>query len=154
MKKQIIAVLIILLTGFSTSTFAFEHHRGNLEDIVWQREVLYWDLLQDLNLEDYMELWHPNFRGWPSYASEPADKDAIEAATAYSFSTAMPGTFVYELTKYDVNILRNTVTTFYTFTYSYQTLDGEEVSVSGRIIHTWMRFQGKWVIVNGMSGPN
>ena len=152
MKRFVAAALFsILLTATFSSLYAESPAFSKAQDEVWQREVLYWKLLNDGDIDGYMALWHPDFEGWPSYAKVPGDKDLIRKSTGAGMKIRNPGTVEYQLTPYSVNFVGDTASTFYRFVYQFTTKKGALVVGGGRIIHTWMKKDGKWVIVSGMS---
>jgi ketosteroid isomerase-like protein len=153
-KLSLITISIfLLLTGIASSSFAFNDFGSRIEEAVWQREVQYWEAVQNHDLEGYMAFWHPDFMGWPQLTETPVGIVGIRYIMAGLMSIAQPGTVQFELDRKEVHKLRSTVTTFYTVRYSYITWDGNEVVGNERYLHTWMRYKGDWVIINGKSGP-
>jgi ketosteroid isomerase-like protein len=69
------------------------------------------------------------------------------------FAFIRAGTFDYELHPLSVTVLDDVAVTFYTVHTIYRAADGTESSGDSRLTHTWLRTDGSWRIVGGMSAP-
>lgn len=121
------------------------------EKEVWKMEEKYWSLVKDLDLEGYLELWHPEFVGWPIGNEEPAKREDIRSVVEDLFTQTEKGSFVIELTPHSSKSYGDVVVVFYRCKASYKDVEGNEHSISNRFTHTWMKHDGKWTIIAGMN---
>ena len=171
MKRSMLAFSLLLgvavLLSLSTNTTAFGYLVGNSEFViaippcvqewseiekeVWKMEEKYWRLVKNLDLEGYLELWHPEFVGWPISSEEPAKYGDVLPVVEALFTQTEKGSFVVELTPYSSKQYGDVVVVFYRCKASYKDLEGNEHSILNRFTHTWMKHDGKWTIIAGMN---
>ncbi|MDP2478893.1 MAG: nuclear transport factor 2 family protein [Candidatus Palauibacterales bacterium] len=118
---------------------------------VWERETTYWRLWKAADVEGFMALWDPHLADWPHATSEPVDHAALLAMVQKQFEFIRAGDFDYELHPLSVTVVGDVAVTFYTVHTTYRTADGTESSGDSRLTHTWLRADGTWRIVGGMS---
>ena len=118
---------------------------------VWNMEEAYWEYLKKGDLEGYMTLWHPDFIGWPRAYGQPVHRDSLWILIKSIMDNSKPGSLSYELKPYAVNVFGNIAIVFYTHSSEYENLDGEEIQLTERITHTWMKHEGRWKIISGIS---
>lgn len=171
MKRLILSfsllVFLVVCLVFAPSTTACEYENGIPEFIVisptsaqewseiekeaWKMEEKYWSLIKNLDLEGYLELWHPEFVGWPIGNEEPAKREDVRSVVEDLFTQTEKGSFVIELTPYSVKSYGDVVVVFYRCKASYKDIEGNEHSIFNRFTHTWMKHEGKWTIIAGMN---
>jgi ketosteroid isomerase-like protein len=120
---------------------------------VWDRETTYWRLWKAADVEGFMALWDPRLADWPHATSEPVDRAALRQMVEKQFEFIRAGTFDYELHPLSVTVVGDVAVTFYTVHTTYRSAGGAESSGDSRLTHTWLRTDGTWRIVGGMSAP-
>jgi ketosteroid isomerase-like protein len=158
------AVAFLLL---SPNTSAIENNSENFEFViaippsiqewsetekeVWKMEEKYWSLVKNLDLENYLNLWHPDFVGWPKGNEEPAKHEDVRSVVEDLFTQTEKGSFVIELAPYSSKQYGDVVVVFYRCKASYKDIGGNGHSILNRFTHTWMKHEGKWTIIAGMN---
>ncbi len=120
-----------------------------LQAEVWRMEETYWERLRSRDIEGYMELWHPDYVGWPRSNAVPIGTTEIRALIERS--RLRPER--YDLTPRAIRLFGDVAIVHYTYRYASIDAEGAEVESSGRITHTWQRDGGVWRIIGGMSAP-
>lgn len=115
-------------------------------DEVWAGEEAYWKYVKAHDNEGFRSLWAEDFVGWPIVQEHPIHKSDITLT-----SGALGETVDYRLQRENVDMHGSTGITFYRAVVRRKRPDGSEVTVTSRFTHTWMRQNGKWMIVGGMS---
>jgi ketosteroid isomerase-like protein len=171
MKRLNSSFLLLIIAAvflvIAPSTSGFESENGNSEFVlavpysaqewsedeieVWKMEEKYWSLVKNLDLESYMELWHPEFVGWPKANEEPAKYEDVRSVVEDLFTQTEKGSFVIELTPHSSKSYGDVVVVFYRCKASYKDIEGSEYSILNRFTHTWMKHKGKWTIIAGMN---
>lgn len=171
MKRLILSfwilVILVVCLVLSPSTVACEYEDGISESIliaptsaqewsesekeVWKMEEKYWSLVKNLDLEGYLELWHPEFVGWPKSTEEPARNEDVRSVVEDMFTQSEKGSFVIELTPHSVKSYGDVVIVFYRCKASYKDIEGNEYSIFDRFTHAWMKYNEKWTIIAGMN---
>jgi len=153
MKKIPIILLVAIL--LSTSVFSriqtIDQELSDEEMEVWNMEKAYWEYVKNRDLDGYMTLWHPNFMGWPSIWKRPSNRESLSRLVSVWFASINPGSISVELIRYSVKIYGNVAIVYYLCNRSSENLQGVKESTSSRYIHTWMKQDGKWKIIGGMS---
>lgn len=121
------------------------------EKEVWKMEEKYWSLVKNLDLDGYLELWHPEFVGWPKDNKVPASYEDVRTVVEDLFTRSEKGSFVIELTPHSVKSYGDVVIVFYRCKASYKDIEGNEHIFSNRFTHTWMKNKEKWTIIAGMN---
>ena len=171
MKRLILSfsllIILVVCLVLSPSTVACDYENGISELIliapniaqewtesekeVWKMEETYWSRVKNLDLDGYLELWHPEFVGWPKDNEEPAGYEDVRSVVEDLFTQSEKGSFVIELTPHSVKSYGDVVIVFYRCKASYKDMEGGEHSISNRFTHTWMKHEEKWVIIAGMN---
>jgi ketosteroid isomerase-like protein len=122
------------------------------EEEVWKLEEAYWRYVKALDLNGYRTLWHENFVGWPSVEKTPVGKAKI--GNWITSATDKGQTLRnYELRRQAVRAFGDVVVAHYLVTRVWADKSGkaEGEGLWFRITHTWMKVNGKWLIITGMS---
>jgi len=139
--------------AFLLSPTLFASDRSADEEKLWSLEQNYWHFVQSNDLQDYLELWHPQFLGWPSASPEPLRKDHIPDWIAAHTSKG-ESLKSYNVERLVVQVVDNVATTTYRVRMIWADKNGNEQPGTIRVIHTWLRdAHGSWEIVSGMSAP-
>jgi ketosteroid isomerase-like protein len=130
---------------------AFEQDLSTAEKEVWSMEETYWNYVANRDLKGYMTLWHEDFVGWPRGLKQPADKDRLIRGAKSWFGSIKPESLTFELTPHSVRIYGDVTIVHYLCSATWKDLKGNERSINDRMTHTWMKQDGKWKIIGGMS---
>lgn len=146
---RIASVLFILLAAIYVAAPARAQQSDN-EKAVWKLETTYWEDVKALDLDNYKNLWHENFVGWPYSNSRPARKDHM--TDWIKAHTDKGATMVwYELEPADSVTTENLVVTEYWLTSLWADKAGHGEPVTQRVTHTWIKTAQGWQIISGMS---
>ena len=123
----------------------------NVETQIWNLEKAYWEYVKTNDLEKYRALWHERFLGWPSSSSSPVRKDHI---TDWITKNTSKGVKLqsYEIDQVDMQVTGDNAATHYRIKMTWSGPKADETE-TGRIHHTWLRSNGTWQILAGMSAP-
>lgn len=121
------------------------------EKEVWQLEEDYWKFAQAYDLQSYRTLWHEEFVGWPRSEAVPVGKSGIGGWLERRRSTGH--TLRYKLERRAVRQIEGAVVVHYVVVMEWVAKDGKAESESSRITHTWVKVDGRWKIITGMSAP-
>jgi ketosteroid isomerase-like protein len=120
---------------------------------VWQLEKAYWEYVKADDLEKYRALWHKNFVGWPFVSPVPVRKDHI---TDWITASTSKGITLqsYSIEQLAIQVTADIALDYYRISATWANGAGAEVRTDRlRITHTWIRTQGTWQIIGGMSSP-
>jgi ketosteroid isomerase-like protein len=120
---------------------------------VWNLEKAYWEYVKTNDLEKYRALWHEDFLGWPFVSSAPVRKDHI---TDWITANTSKGVKLqsYSIEQLAIQVTGDVAINHYRIKADWATSEGVEVRKDTlRITHTWIRTQGTWQILGGMSAP-
>jgi ketosteroid isomerase-like protein len=144
LSQAFFAVVLVLcaLTSFAQQSAD--------EKSVWDLEHTYWEDVKALDLKSYLELWHPNFVGWPSVSPQPVHKDHI---TDWMTAISSRGLHLksYKLEPSASQAMGNIVVNYYWITMVWADKDGHGDPQTLRVTHTWLKDDQGWRIVGGMS---
>jgi len=131
----------------------FAQHVENNQARVWNLEKAYWEYVKANDLEKYRALWHEDFLGWPLVSSTPIRKDHI---TDWITSNAARGLKLasYSIEQLAIQVSGPVAINHYRVKLNWATSGGAEARTDAlRITHTWIRTNGTWQIIGGMSAP-
>ncbi|MGB7624602.1 MAG: hypothetical protein WBN92_19820, partial [Terriglobia bacterium] len=69
-----LAVLFAVWVLVFAANTAMAQQQSPEEQAAWKLEQAYWEYVKSVDLEQYRNLWHPGFVGWPSSSPEPVRK--------------------------------------------------------------------------------
>ena len=144
--KAIAILLLLASTGFGQGSA-----RDQLQ--IWNSEKAYWEYVKGNELEKYRALWHENFVGWPFVSPAPVRKDHI---TDWISANTSKGITLqsYSIEQLAIQVTDNIAINYYRIKATWANGEGAEVRTHRlRITHTWIRTQGTWQIIGGMSSP-
>jgi ketosteroid isomerase-like protein len=143
-KRASIAIVIVLCAWTAFAQQSAE------EQAVWKLEHSYWDDVKALDLNSYLELWHPNFVGWPSVSAQPQRKDHItDWITAYTAKGLHLKSYTLEPDASQMT--GNVIVVHYWLTPLWTDKNDSGEPYTLRITHTWIRTEKGWKIIGGMS---
>ena len=132
---------------------AFAQNSAKDETQVWQLEKAYWEYVKANDLEKYRALWKENFLGWPFVSSAPVRKDHI---TEWITANTSKGIKLqsYSIEQLAIQITGDIALDDYRINATWADSEGAETRTDKfRITHTWIRTNGTWQIIGGMSTP-
>jgi len=121
------------------------------EDEVWQMEEAYWRYVQAGDVESYLDLWHPDFVGWPCGLVRPTGK-----ANVGSMVRAVRGQeyrLIVDLHREAVQRFGEIAIVHYSAATIRRYANGEARTSLFKLTHTWKRMESQWQIIGGMCGP-
>ena len=128
--------------------------RARTEAQIWNLEKAYWEYVKANDLQNYRALWHDDFVGWPFVSPAPVRKDHI---TDWITNNTSKGLKLqsYSIEQLAVRVTGDVAIDHYRIKANWARDDPGEVmrTDSMRITHTWIRTNGTWQILGGMSAP-
>jgi hypothetical protein len=128
--------------------------RARTEAQIWNLEKEYWEYVKTNDLEKYRALWHNDFVGWPLVSEAPVRKDHI---TDWITNNASKGLRLqsYAIEQLAIQVTRDIAVNHYRIKANWAENHTAEVVRTDalRITHTWIRTNGTWQILGGMSAP-
>ena len=148
MLKTISFLLAVTMTGALIASPA------RTEEQIWNLEKSYWEYVKANDLQKYRALWHDDFVGWPFVSEAPVQKDHI---TDWITNNTSKGLKLqsYSIEQLAVRVTGDIAIDHYRIKINWASSDtGEVVRTDAmRITHTWIRTNGAWQILGGMSAP-
>lgn len=153
MKRTVVSLFVLGLACLILAgpTAAQSKKMSPAEKEVWQLEEKYWEFAQAYDLQSYRALWHENFVGWPRSEATPVGKSKIGGWLERRKNAGQ--TLRYKLRPEAVRQIEGAVAAHYMVTIEWVARDGKIESEDSRITHTWMKVDGTWKIITGMSAP-
>ena len=111
-------------------------------------EEAYWRYVKAQDTKSYLALWAEDFAGWPIMDWHPIRKTDIVAFVAKGGLSQVTS---YELHRESVDVHGAAAIAFYRAKMSRREVNGKELITTFRMTHTWMKHDGAWKIVGGMS---
>jgi len=152
MKRAILPLLILLA---ATASAAQESGVGGIqtpqqpEETIWALEELYSAYHRDANHDGVLSIWHDQFLGWPDPEPQPANKEQGARYLRREFPT--PASLTFHIQREGIRILGDVVINYYTLHTLSKDEDGREQRRSVRVTHTWIKEEGQWRLLGGMS---
>ena len=146
-------MLRIISLFLALAATPFPQNSAKDQTQVWQLEKSYWEYVKANDLEKYRALWNDNFLGWPFVSSAPVHKDHI---TDWITTNTSKGIKLqsYSIEPLAIQVTGDVAIDHYRIKVTWANADGSEAKTeSDRITHTWIRTNGTWQILGGMSAP-
>jgi ketosteroid isomerase-like protein len=149
------AVILTAIVCLGASPVLAEEANPSKEDAqIWNSEKAYWEYVKANDLEKYRALWHDDFVGWPSVSPNPLGKSHI---TDWITNQTAKGLKVqsYSIEPLVVRVTGDVAIDHYRVKITWAKGDTAETAgpETTRITHTWIRVDGGWRILGGMSAP-
>lgn len=137
---------LMILTNFIASA----QTKKQMANEVWQRETLYWQLVEKNDTTAYKTLWHKDFIGYAG--NDIVNKNHIAAWITDLFKEK-DIKYTADIHKKAVNVVDHIVMTFYDeYDVFTNTKTGSITKELFKITHTWKKFGSTWLIIGGMDG--
>jgi ketosteroid isomerase-like protein len=146
-----ICALALLFVALSAAAPARAQQSDN-EKAVWKLETTYWERVKALDLDNYKNLWHENFVGWPYVSSQPVRKDQITDWIA-NYTNKGSRLQWFSLQQAASQSTGDIVVTHYWLTSFWADTAGHGEPATMRVTHTWIKTDRGWKIISGMSAP-
>jgi ketosteroid isomerase-like protein len=142
---------ISILLALTAAAFAQDSAKDEAQ--VWNLEKAYLEYVKANDLEKYRALWHEDFLGWPYVSSVPTGKDHI---TDWITANTSKGAKLqsYSIKQLALRVTGDIAINHYRIKANWATSETTKVRTDAlRITHTWIRTNGTWQILGGMSAP-
>lgn len=127
----------------SFQVFAKEWTAKQIE--ILNMEEKYWgSIIKEPNIETYKNLLHGNMSAWPAFHKSPKGK--LETANFVNYLIDNDLYNSYKIAPKDITIYSNIAIIFYDLEG-----EGKERSDNSRVIHIWIKENGDWHMIGGMS---
>lgn len=140
---------VLILVGTAQVSLPATQSRSQDEQTIWTLEESYFAHYAKGETEALEGLWHADFTGWPSKSPEPVKKSGASQSVRDFLATAQIVSF--DLRPMAIAIRGDVAITHYFLDLRLEDPDGRIVESSVRITHTWLREDGKWKVLGGMS---
>ena len=142
---------ISILLALTAVAFAQDSVRDEIQ--VWNLEKAYWEYVKANDLERYRALWHQDFVGWPNSSSTPLRKDHITDWITRNTSRGVK-LQSHAIEQLAIQLTGDVAINHYRVKMVWSGPGPTESNTEViRITHTWLRGQGSWQIIGGMSAP-
>lgn len=143
-----ILALLFVIVPLSLATGAVLW-RNTVAEKIWKLEEDYFTQLYKANYADVLALVHPQFLGWPGNLSRPIGKE--ESAAFMKTLIPQPTQCAIRIERAGLQQSGDTALTQYTLHVDCPDACGIVKTHSSRITHTWIRQNGQWKLLGGMS---
>lgn len=142
--------LLLLAFAMNISTAQADTEDGRqMQNQIWALEEAYVTSFRDADHARVIPMWHDRFLGWPPLEPLPADKAAI--VRYLRKHTFKPATWTFEIEKAAIQIHANIAVTHFILHRMIHPDSGFQRRSSSRVTHTWIKENGEWKILAGMS---
>jgi len=117
---------------------------------VWQTVEASWVAETEVGISWYDEFVHPDFKGWSMTRPYPMDLDTARRWSRYGRETSK--TLIFSLHPMAIVIQGNTAVAFYYVSAGDEDEKGERETTHSREVDTFVRENGKWMILSWMTG--
>ncbi len=119
------------------------------EQELWNLEKTYMTLLQEGNIKGLSEFWHQDFIGWPSHSSRPVDRNEGIVSLEALLVNMKSSSFTFH--PQAIQIAGEVAIVHYEVEFEVENTEGEKKEDSYRVTHTWLKDNGNWRNLGGMS---
>ena len=128
---------------FTGDRKTFEQQWSTEQKEILKMEVAHWDFLKAGDLKGYMELMHKDVMAWPSSEPKPVGREGIEKGTItwYKFVRS------YDLKPQAIIIFDKFAVIYYRISWTAP----DNRTFPARVGHIWMKQDGKWQMIGGLS---
>ncbi len=119
------------------------------EEAIWALEEAYFTRLYQANYEAMLALVHERFLGWPQGVAHPLDKEA--SARFMRQLAPAPTACTIRIDREGLSRAGDVALTQYLLHVDNATTGAVSAARATRITHTWVRENGAWRLLGGMS---
>ena len=120
-----------------------------VESELWQRERAYHRQLQEEDLVALADFWHHQGVAWPSHAAEPLATSAGRMSLSKLLESVRIVSF--DIRPLMIRVIGEVAVVHYRLDWEIEDADGSRSTACYRITHTWLKENGQWRILTGMS---
>ena len=151
MRRAMVLSLMALpvVVGVAFAQTSTTRRQSQDEQTLWRLERVYFAHLANREFEALENFWHPDFIGWPSHSPEPVGRSSAQGSLEDLMATVKE--LSVRLRPLAVTFHGDVAVVHYFIDLEQEDLDGQITEYSLRITHTWVRSDGQWRILGGMS---
>ena len=151
MRRATVLSLIALsvVVGVASAQRSTTQRQSQDEQTLWRLEKAYFAHLANREFQALEDFWHPDFIGWPSHSPEPVGRSSAQRSLEDLMATVKK--LSVRLRPLAVTFHGDVTVVHYFIDLEQEDLDGQITEYSLRITHTWVRYDGQWKILGGMS---
>ena len=125
--------------------------QDDVEQLIWREESRYIQAFRDADHSSVLALWHKNFLGWPQAERKPVTK--LGGRDFLNRWYRKSGQWQFEIEPQSIQVTGDIAITQYMLkTWPANAPKPGRVK-SSRIVHTWLKEDGQWKVMGGMSAP-
>ena len=147
--KNISIIIALIALALSNVSCSSPQTNKTAEQEIWEHEEIYSANHMDANHAGILSMYHKDFIGWPDEEPKPARKSDMPDYLRRVVSEPSNGEF--EIERNGIQVIDDVAIDHCTVHLSYANEVGEKVKRSIRVTHTWLREDGQWKILGGMS---
>lgn len=121
---------------------------NSIENELWRLEESYMLNYMRKDIEAISKFWHEKFVGWPTWAEKPLDKEHAISILQQSENSR---TRSFKIRPQKIVLIDSLAVIHYLIDIEQENRETERIESTFRIIHTWLKQNGKWKILSGMS---
>jgi len=115
---------------------------------LWNLEERYMLNYTNKNIEVLTEFWEEKFIGWPEWAEKPVDVNDAKTALSKPSENKI---ISFKIRRQNMVLKGNIAVVYYFIDVNLENRAQEKSTATYRIIHTWLKKNGKWQLLGGMS---
>jgi ketosteroid isomerase-like protein len=147
--SKVACAALLLMTPFLLRAQVVDSEWSEAEQEIWALEERYMTAFKDGDVEGLKVFLHADFLGWPSYSSDPVARGpALASVTTLHESLVI---LSVEIRPRAIHLSAEIVLVHYLVVLEIEEGDGGTAATSSRITHTWVKEDGRWRILGGMS---
>ena len=147
--SKVTFIALLLMTPFLLCAQGVDNEWSEAEQEIWALEERYMTAFKDGDVAGLNAFLHADFLGWPSYSSDPvARAPALASVAALRESLVI---LSVEIRPRAIHLSAEIVLVHYLVVLEIEEGDGGTAATSFRITHTWVKEDGRWRILGGMS---
>jgi hypothetical protein len=145
-------ILVFIVCSFSqvfSETLSPDKGRHLIQEEIWTLEAAYFVNLYKANYEKVIAVVNNQFLGWPDSLPLPIDKE--DSARFMKQLIPGPTPCTLKIERAGIRVVGEVALTQYKLHVNCNGTDGTEKTQSSRITHTWVKEDGCWKLLGGMS---
>ena len=142
-SAKILLQLVLVIMAIVTASHAFAEELSAIQKEVWKMEELYFELCKKADSEGLAEIFHKDSVVWGNASSWPKGRTNFDMGATGDIIHGVIESF--QLRPHKIKVLGNTSISAYTARLQWL---GKPYRL--RIIHTWIKQNGKWLMIGAM----
>jgi ketosteroid isomerase-like protein len=150
MKRILLASSVMCLGVFIVFMASKQGSPTDDEKEIWKNEKAYMGFFQKEDPEGVLTFWDKGGIGWPMGTPQPSGNS--EARNKYLEDLfARTKVITFEIRPMAIKVFGDVAVVHYFVDWVSQDSEGNKEKLKTRITHTWMKKEGQWKIIGGMS---